>query len=87
MRLRLGELSANNSFDGSSSIITAGLTGIQLTSDFKAADGSSTSKIIDNIDIFTDIKQTAGINRSADFNHPDSQVCNCLTRWKTVLIL
>lgn len=74
LTMRLGELSANNSFDGPSSTITAGLTGIQLASDFKAADGPSTLKIIDDIDIFTDIKQTTGIDRSTDFNRPDSQV-------------
>lgn len=79
LTMRLGELTANNSFDGPSSTITAGLTGIQLASDFKAADGPSTLKIIDDIDIFTDIKQTTGIDRSADFNRPDSQVCNCFT--------
>ena len=74
LTMRLGELSANNSFDGPSSIITAGLTGIQLTSDFNAADGPSTLKIIDDIDIFAEIEQTTGVDRSVDFNRPDSQV-------------
>lgn len=80
LTLRLGELSASNSFDGPSSTTTAGLTGIQLTSDFKVADGPSTLKIIDDIDIFAEVKQMASIGREVDFNRPDSQVCNSFTR-------
>ena len=87
LTMRLGELSANNSFDGPSSTITAGLTGIQLTSDFKAADGSSTLKIIDDTDILADIKQTTGIDRSVDFNRPDSQVGSFFTRPKTTWLM
>jgi vacuolar protein sorting-associated protein 13A/C len=82
LTMRLGELSASNSFDGPSSIITAGLTGIQLTSDFKSADGPSTLKIIDDIDIFTEVNQMAGADRTVDFNRPDSQVCYSLPKWK-----
>ncbi|KAF9652010.1 vacuolar protein sorting-associated protein 13 [Thelephora ganbajun] len=74
LTLRLGELSASNSFDGPSSTITAGLTGIQLTSDFKVVDGPSVLKIIDDINIFAEIEQTASIDRSVDFNRPDSQI-------------
>lgn len=80
LTMRLGELSASNSFDGPSSTITAGLTGMQLTSDFRAADGTSALKIIDDIDIFADIGQTTGIDRGVDFNRPDSQVCKSFTR-------
>jgi vacuolar protein sorting-associated protein 13A/C len=87
LTMRLGELSASNSFDGPSSTITAGLTGIQLTSDFKAADGASTLKIIDDINIFADIKQATGIDRSVDFNHPDSQVGNSFTRPKAAWLM
>ena len=82
LTMRLGELSASNSFDGLSSTITAGLTGIQLTSDFKAADGASTLNIIDNIDIFAEIGQTTGIDRGVDFNRPDSQVSNSFS-WQS----
>jgi len=87
LTLRLGELSASNSFDGPSSTITAGLTGIQLTSDFKAADGPSTLKIIDDTDIFADIKQMTGVDRSVDFNRPDSQVGNSFTWSKPVKLM
>ena len=80
LTMRLGELSASNSFDGPSSTVNAGLTGIQLTSDFKAADGASTLSIIDNIDIFAEIKQATGIDRGVDFNRPDSQVGSPFTR-------
>jgi len=80
LTMRLGELSASNSFDGPSSTITAGLTGIQLTSDFKAADGASTLSMIDDINIFAEIEQTTGIDRGVDFNRPDSQVGSSFTR-------
>jgi len=80
LTMRLGELSASNSFDGPSSTINAGLTGIQLTSDFIAADGASTLSIIDNIDIFAEINQATGIDRGVDFNRPDSQVGSPFTR-------
>jgi vacuolar protein sorting-associated protein 13A/C len=80
LTMRLGELSAGNSFNGPSSTTTAALTGIQLTSDFKATDGPSTLKIIDDIDIFADIGQATGIDRNTEFNRPDSQVSNSCTR-------
>lgn len=80
LTMRLGELSASNSFDGPSSTITAGLTGIQFTSDFEAAGGPSTLKIIDDIDIFAEVEQAAGVDRNIDFNRPDSQVCTSFTR-------
>ena len=90
LTMRLGELSASNSFDGPSSAINAGLTGIQLTSDFEAADGTSTLSIIDNIDIFAEVKQATGIDRSVDFNRPDSQVGSPFARpntvWLTLLL-
>jgi vacuolar protein sorting-associated protein 13A/C len=87
LTMRLGELSASNSFDGPSSTITAGLTGIQLTSDFKAVDGPSTLKIIYDIDIFADIKQTTGIDRNVDFNRPDSQVGGSFTGQNTTRLI
>ena len=85
LEMRLGELSASNSFDGPLSTITAGLTGIQLTSDFGAFDGPSTLKIIDDTDIFARIGQTTGIDRSVDFNRPDSQVGSSTRRNTTQL--
>ena len=89
LTMRLGELSASNSFDGPSSTINAGLTGIQLTSDFEAADGTSTLSIIDDINIFAEIEQATGIDRSVDSNRPDSQVGGPLamanTTWLTSL--
>lgn len=87
LTMRLGELSASNSFDGSAGTITAGLTGIQLTSDFEAADGHSTLKIIDDIDVFAQVEQTTGIDRSVDFNRPDSQVSKFLTRLKIAWLM
>jgi vacuolar protein sorting-associated protein 13A/C len=86
LTMRLGELSAGNSFNGPSSTVTAALTGIQLTSDFNATDGLSTLKIIDDIDIFADVGQATGIDRNIEFNRPDSQVSNSCTRPRATLL-
>ena len=87
LTMRLGELSASNSFDGPSSTIKAELTGIQLTSDFNTADGPSTLKIIYDTDISADVKQTTGIDRGVDFNRPDSQVGYSFTKRNTTHLM
>lgn len=72
--MRLGEISARNSYDDVVNKIVASLRGIQLVSKIYNNDEPSTLKIIDDIDITSDILQTAGIDRSKDSDYPDSQV-------------
>lgn len=72
--MRLGEISARNSYDDVVNKIVASLRGIQLVSKIYYNDEPSTLKIIDDIDITSDILQTASIDRNKDSDYPDSQV-------------
>lgn len=72
--MRLGEISAHNTYDDTVSKILASLRGIQLVSKIYYGDEPSILKIIDDIDITSDIVQTGGIDRSQDFDYPDTQV-------------
>ena len=78
--MRLGEISARNSYEGDTSKITASLCGIQLVSDIFYDGEPSMLKIVDDIDIVADVIQTGGIDRSQDSELPDTQVaypCYC----------
>ena len=72
--MRLGEITANNSFEGNAQMITASLKGLQLNSDSELAGGTSSLKIIDDVSIGADVIQTS----PSDDNEavPDIQVCN-----------
>ena len=72
--MRLGEISARNSYDDVVNKIVASLRGIQLVSKIYYNDEPSILKIIDDVDITADILQTAGIDRNKDSDYPDSQV-------------
>lgn len=70
--LRLGEVTARNSFKPWENVISASLTGIQLVSNL--GDHLSMLKIIDDIDISADVIQRIEIDRSNDTTIPDAQV-------------
>lgn len=72
--MRLGEISAHNTYDDTVNKIIASLRGIQLVSRIYHSDEPSVLKIIDDIDITSDIVQTSGINRGRDLDYPDTQV-------------
>jgi hypothetical protein len=72
--LRLGEITAKNSYEDVANKITASLTGIQLVSNLYADSDLSTLKIVDDIDVNADVLQTSGIDRSKDLDYPDTQV-------------
>ena len=72
--MRLGEISARNSYDAVVNKIVGSLRGIQLVSKIHYDDKPSVLKIIDDIDITSDILQTSGIDRAQDSDYPDSQV-------------
>lgn len=69
--MKLGEITAQNSFDGSEQTIDASLTGLQMTS---VADSKSRLKIIDDVTISTKITQISGIDRSKILDTPDFKV-------------
>ncbi|KAG1757583.1 vacuolar protein sorting-associated protein 13 [Suillus lakei] len=72
--MRLGEISARNSHEADASKITSSLCGIQLVSDIFYDGGSSTLKMVDDIDIIADVIQTSGIDRSQENELPDTQI-------------
>ncbi|KIY71623.1 vacuolar protein sorting-associated protein 13 [Cylindrobasidium torrendii FP15055 ss-10] len=72
--LRLGEITARNKYEADVSNIAAGLTGIQLISQMHYEEGISTLKIIDDIDVTADVTQAIGIDRTQNFDVPDTQV-------------
>lgn len=73
--LRLGEVSANNSYQDTSNKTVASLRGIQLTSNLHGRERQPSSlKIIDDIEISAVITQTSGVDRTKDLEFPDTQV-------------
>ncbi|KAF7339474.1 hypothetical protein MSAN_02161700 [Mycena sanguinolenta] len=72
--LRLGEITAKNSYEDVVNKITASLTGIQLVSNLYVNSDSSTLKIVDDIDVNADVVQTSGIDRNNDTDLPDTQI-------------
>lgn len=72
--MRLGEISAGNTCEGVVNKIGASLRGIQLTSSLEHNKKTSVLKIIDDIDITADVVQTTAIDRSVEFEEPDTRV-------------
>lgn len=73
--LRLGEIGAHNSYEGLVSKTSASLRGIQLVSHMHHDGADGSLQIIDDIDVSSEITQTAGIDRSQQLDYPDTQVC------------
>jgi vacuolar protein sorting-associated protein 13A/C len=71
LTMRLGELSAKNAYDGDESRMAASLHGLQLASSLAA---QSTLKMIDEINIDSNIIVTSSIDRSVERARPDTQV-------------
>lgn len=69
--MRLGEISAKNSYEGLENKTVASLHGIRLASTLNE---DAPLKIIDDINIDTELTQTNGVDRSKDQALPDSQV-------------
>lgn len=69
--MRLGEISAKNKYEGLVNKTTASLHGIRLASTLNT---QTPLKIIDDIDIDTELVQTGGIDRAHDQALPDTQV-------------
>lgn len=74
LTMRLGEIVAQNNFRDEKQNISASLRGIQLTSTTYTQDDPLILKIIDDVDIATEVTQTTGIDRSKDVDFPDYQV-------------
>ncbi|KAJ6610914.1 vacuolar protein sorting-associated protein 13 [Mycena sp. CBHHK59/15] len=72
--LRLGEITAKNSYETVVNKITASLTGIQLVSNLYVDNALSVLKIVDDINVTADVVQTSGIDRNKDSDYPDMQI-------------
>lgn len=73
--MRLGEIDARNRTEPTVNTIAASLHGIQLISSFDHhQDQIDILKMIDDINITTEIIQTRGLNRDTDSNYPDTKV-------------
>ena len=82
LTLRLGEFTAQNSYEGMENKTAASLRGIRLSSTIHYEGKPSTLKMIDDIDANADVVQIGGIDRSKDLEKPDTQVSNHLTHRK-----
>lgn len=74
LTIRLGQIEAKNSFESTTSKITASLHGIKLDSLFHLDDEAHILKIIDDINVDTEIAQVTGIDRTKDSLRPDTQI-------------
>lgn len=73
--MRLGEISARNTFETTVNKVAASLNGIQFVSILYKEGQASTLKIIDDVDVTAVIIQGSGIDRGMDHDYPDNQVC------------
>ncbi|THH01814.1 hypothetical protein EW026_g979 [Hermanssonia centrifuga] len=74
LTLRLGEFNARNSYEGLANTINAGLKGVSLSSTVSYDGKPSILKMIDDIDASASILQTSGIDRTHEFDKPDTQI-------------
>ncbi|KAH6917385.1 vacuolar protein sorting-associated protein vps13 [Coprinopsis sp. MPI-PUGE-AT-0042] len=74
LTMRLGQIEAKNSFESTTTKITASLHGIKLDSLFHIGDEAHVLKIIDDIDVDTEIAQATNIDRIKDSLRPDTQI-------------
>ena len=75
--MMLGQISANNSYEGKITTTKASLSGIKLTSTKIQTDGQPSQKqdvIIEDVQINADVLQTSDIDRTTDLQLPDTQV-------------
>ncbi|KAG6336571.1 hypothetical protein ID866_2509 [Astraeus odoratus] len=72
--MRLGEIFARNSYHANLNKIMASLRGIQLVSELYDDGVPLKMKIVDDIDVVSEVLQTSGIDRSQVVDLPDVQV-------------
>lgn len=76
LTLRLGELTAHNSFEGLDSKIIASLRGIQFSSRIHRDGSPSVLRLMDDIDVNAALLQAGDVNHTQQPEHPDTQVIN-----------
>ncbi|KAG8981485.1 hypothetical protein FRB94_008774 [Tulasnella sp. JGI-2019a] len=72
--MKLGEITATNEYSGPVQTISAGLKGIRLTSHFHYGDESAKLKIIEDVEVTSEIVQASEIDRKAEPQRPDTAI-------------
>lgn len=72
--MKLGEIIAENEYNGPSQKIIASLHGLKLSSTNYDSNNPSTLKIIEDVNVMTDILQTSSIDRLGNIKTPDFKV-------------
>lgn len=72
--VKLGEIGARNTYVGNENRMKATLTGIRVTSTIYNNGVPAELKMLEDVDISTDIIQTLGIDRSQNVQLPDNRV-------------
>ncbi|CED84268.1 Vacuolar protein sorting-associated protein [Phaffia rhodozyma] len=86
--MRLGEIVARNTYDGGAAgnnIISAGLHGIKLTSEFYYDDTLTTLQVISDMSITFDVIQPAYVDRTSNFTDPDTKISGKMSEVKLAL--
>ncbi|KAH7345058.1 hypothetical protein B0J17DRAFT_763771 [Rhizoctonia solani] len=74
MIVKLGEIVANNEYEGDDGRINAGLRGIRLSSELFDGSEKRNLRVMEDVDITASIEQYANVDRSAHPNKPDTYV-------------
>jgi vacuolar protein sorting-associated protein 13A/C len=74
LTMKLGQIVARNEYSGPVGKITAGLQGIRFTSTTHDKDDICELKIIEDVNISSDIIQTSDIDRKVNVDQPDTEV-------------
>ncbi|CAE6445232.1 unnamed protein product [Rhizoctonia solani] len=74
MIVKLGEIVAQNEYDGDDGRINAGLRGIRLSSELSDGPEKRHLRVMEDVDITATIEQYTNVDRSAHPNKPDTYV-------------
>lgn len=74
LMVKLGQIAARNDFVGQVGTTTAALTGIRLTSTSYSEGEICELKVIEDVNITSDVIQTSGINRTQNHTQPETEV-------------
>ncbi|CAE6413624.1 unnamed protein product [Rhizoctonia solani] len=72
MIVKLGEIVANNEYEGDDGRINAGLRGIRLSSELFDGSEKRNLRVMEDVDITASIEQYANVDRNAHPNKPDT---------------
>ncbi|CAE6434049.1 unnamed protein product, partial [Rhizoctonia solani] len=74
MIVKLGEIIANNEYEGDDGRINAGLRGIRLSSELSDGSEKRYLRIMEDVDIAATIEQYTNVDRNVHLNKPDTYI-------------